>query len=310
MVRMSHAARPLPKCFPQPRPRLLARSRPAHRMPQCRPTPPAPRWRPAPQRRRGGQPKPPCVREWIVLRYRQTGASPRELEREFNRVHAGRGLRVTHNTIRKWIAGHVGRAERVRAASRNRIPRHSPANLRWALDCTGKADASGTVHCVILGIIDHGSRFAPVLVRLQSQDAEAILAHVREAVTRHGKPRFLRTDNAPVFHSAAFEAGLAAMGIRHEFSQPGCPWQNGRIERLFLTLKQQLNQVIPRDGAALDSLLAEFATWYNEIRPHQHLHGFTPAEVWRGIDPYETAPKAIQMFEAWDGMLKGIRLIR
>jgi putative transposase len=40
------------------------------------------------------------------------------------------------------------------------------------------------------------------------------------------------------------------------------------------------------------------------------LHGFTPAEVWRGIDPYEMAPKAIQMFEAWDGMLKGIRLIR
>lgn len=189
------------------------------------------------------------------------------------------------------------------------LSRACPANLRWALDCTGKADACGKEHC-ILGIIDHGSRFAPVLLRPQGQDAQAILAHLREAVARCGKPKFLRTDNAPVFHSAAFEAGLAGLGIQHEFTKPGCPWQNGRIERLFLTLKQQLDQVIPGDGAALDSMLADFATWYNEIRPHQHLHGFTPAEVWRGIDPYNTAPKATRVFAAWDGMLKGIRLLR
>ena len=186
---------------------------------------------------------------------------------------------------------------------------HAPSNVRWGLDCTGKADLSGQVHC-ILGIIDHGSRFAPTLVRLGAQDAETMLAHVRDAVARHGRPKFLRSDNAPVFHGATFEAGLAELGIKHEFTKPGRPWQNGRIERLFLTLKQHLDRVVPRDGAALDTMLAEFSTWYNEIRPHQHLHGYTPLEVWRGIDPYATAPGSVQMFQAWNGMLKGIRLIR
>lgn len=40
-----------------------------------------------------------------------------------------------------------------------RMQPRSPANLRWCLDCTGKADASGQVHSV-LGIMDHGSRLA------------------------------------------------------------------------------------------------------------------------------------------------------
>ncbi|MES2071910.1 MAG: integrase core domain-containing protein [Pseudomonadota bacterium] len=45
-------------------------------------------------------------------------------------------------------------------------------------------------------------------------------------------------DIALVFRSAVFRRALAAIGIRHEFSEPGKPWQNGCIERFFLTLKQ------------------------------------------------------------------------
>ncbi|MFZ6736109.1 hypothetical protein ACO0LG_29610, partial [Undibacterium sp. Ji42W] len=59
---------------------------------------------------------------------------------------------------------------------------------------------------------------------------------------------------------------------------------------------------------ALDNLLAEFATWYNVIRPHQHLHGLTPAEAWRGIDPYKIVPQSVQHFTAWDGLLRGYYL--
>jgi len=159
-------------------------------------------------------------------------------------------------------------------------------------------------------MIDHGTRMNLVLARLAQANAEAILEHIQLAVEIFGKPQFIRTDNASVFHSAIFEAGLAAIGIRHEFSAPGKPWQNGRIERFFLTLKEKLNMIVPQDGAALDRLLAEFSCWYNAVRPHQHLHGFTPLEVWTGIDPYKLAPKAVLRFEGWDGLLKGFYLRR
>jgi transposase InsO family protein len=146
-------------------------------------------------------------------------------------------------------------------------------------------------------------------VRLELANAQTILEQVSMAVRKFGKPKLIRTDNASVFHSALFEQGLAALRIRHEFIELGKPWQN-RIERFFLTLKEKLNLIVPEDGAALDSLLAEFNFWYNAVRPHQHLHGFTPMEVWTGIDPYKTAPKLVKRFMGWDGLLRGYYLRR
>ncbi|MFZ6747230.1 hypothetical protein ACO0LC_28775 [Undibacterium sp. JH2W] len=57
-------------------------------------------------------------------------------------------------------------------------------------------------------------------------------------------------------------------------------------------------------------MLNDFTTWYNFIRPHQHLHGYTPAEVWTGVDPYASAPKSVQYFSAWDSLLIGYYLQR
>jgi len=40
------------------------------------------------------------------------------------------------------------------------------------------------------------------------------------------------------------------------------------------------------------------------------LHGLTPAEAWRGIDPYRSAPRAVERFSAWDSLLTGFYLRR
>ena len=62
-------------------------------------------------------------------------------------------------------------------------------------------------------------------------------------------------------------------------------------------------------GRALASLIFEFRCWYNFVRPHQNLAGWTPAEAWTsGVDPYAKAPKSACWFEAWDGLLTGYHL--
>lgn len=192
----------------------------------------------------------------------------------------------------------------VQKATRNLVPRHLPANRCWGIDAAGKADENSRMH-FIFGIIDHGTRLSIVLVRMTEQTAQALLRQVLRAIQTHGKPRRIKTDNASVFRSPTFSAALAALGIQHVFSAPGKPWQNGRIERLFLTLKQKLNLRIPQDGLELDRLLGEFRFWYNEIRPHQHLHGHTPNEVWRSIDPYRRKPARAIFYSGWDGLLTG-----
>lgn len=80
---------------------------------------------------------------------------------------------------------------------------------------------------------------------------------------------------------------------RQQFSKPGQPWMNGRVERFFGTLKAKLDVIVPVDGIALASLLGEFCLWYNHVQPHQHLGGRTPVEAWEGTDPYRAPPRKV-----------------
>ena len=80
---------------------------------------------------------------------------------------------------------------------------------------------------------------------------------------------------------------------------------NGRIERLFGTLKKQLNRITVANFAALSHAMLEFKTFYNLVRPHQHLQGRTPQEAWDGIDPRRCAPQEARFVKAWGGLLTG-----
>jgi len=72
------------------------------------------------------------------------------------------------------------------------------------------------------------------------------------------------------------------VGIRHQRIEPHCPWQNGRIERFFGTLKHALDRWAVENRDQLNTSLLLFRLWYNHARPHQNLQGHTPAEAWRG----------------------------
>ncbi|MBI3712336.1 MAG: transposase [Burkholderiales bacterium] len=263
---------------------------------------PAQHFRAATHRRSGGRPKEAWVLEEVLRLYILIDSHGKACA-EFNRLFAHLGVTVCKTTVHTWVQKYLTEMEVVRSQTRNRFPELTPANLCWCLDGTGKVDTLGVNH-FIFGILDHGSRKILTLKRLVRANAATTLAEVRNAVALFGKPSMIRTDNASIFHSRVFQAGIAKLGIHHEFIPPGKPWKN-RIERFFWTLKQKLNCIVPIDGIALDKLLADFTFWYNAVRPHQHLHGFTPLEVWRGIDPYRTAPKEVIPFSAWDGMLTG-----
>jgi transposase InsO family protein len=74
-----------------------------------------------------------------------------------------------------------------------------------------------------------------------------------------------------------FEAMLAELGIRHRYTRPYRPQTNGKIERFWRTID---DDVI--DGATFDNLehfaneLFDYMIYYNNHRPHQALAGLTP----------------------------------
>jgi transposase InsO family protein len=164
-------------------------------------------------------------------------------------------------------------------------PSWLPLNRIWGCDLMMTMDRQGQPH-VALAILDHASRACLRLQRLSDKSSLRLLLELVQAVKRYGRPTFLRTDNEAVLISRAFRFGLWLLGIRQQRIQPGCPWQNGRVERFIGTVKRALAAESVTDEGEFTERLQDIRAWYNHERPHDHLQGRTPAEVWAGIDVF------------------------
>jgi transposase InsO family protein len=154
-----------------------------------------------------------------------------------------------------WVADAIRKQlleiQALRAEWKRHVPAPMPANRISGLDLTGKVDAAGVAH-PILGIVDHGSRLAVSLRALADKSTITILRALLDAIERHGKPRFVRTDNESNVTSFLFRLVLASLDVRHQRTELHCPWQNGRVEHFFGTLKAKLNLWVVDSGEQLD----------------------------------------------------------
>jgi transposase InsO family protein len=155
----------------------------------------------------------------------------------------------------------------------------------------------------VLLLLDHGSRACLALREGRSRSAVALLRALLDAIERFGQPRILRTGNEPVFTSRLFRWALIVLGIRHQRTAPFAPWQNGRIERLFVTFKNRILPWLADNGIPdqLDPDLALFRAWHSHARLHRHLDGLTPALAWAGKEP-AGRPRYVS---EWNGLLTG-----
>ncbi len=257
---------------------------------------------PAPSTGARSAPKPPWVHNEVLrLKALMPHHGCRKISIVFNHLHRDR----RHMSVGKSFVATVLRQRQhelagIRRELKHKRPRPMPPNIVWALDLTyiGEPRHKRTV----LGLIDHGSRACLALSDLRTKASVAILRAVLDAIERFGKPRCIRTDNESVFTSALFRISLRLLDIRHQRTAPFAPWQNGRVERFFKTFKE-LVRLWPFHPCEPQRDLDLFRLWYNHVRPHQHLDGFTPAQVWRGKGPARS--KRHSYFSAWDGLLTG-----
>jgi putative transposase len=115
------------------------------------------------------------------------------------------------------------------------------------------------------------------------------------AFKEYGLPQAIRTDNGVPFASpnALFNLSKLSvwwlrLGIQIERIKPGNPQQNGRHERMHLTLKQETTKPAGQNFLQQQAKFDDFITEYNTERPHQALDMQCPAERYTASSrPYE-----------------------
>ena len=95
-------------------------------------------------------------------------------------------------------------------------------------------------------------------------------------------PFLLRSDNGLVFTSRHYTAFVKSYGLRQEFITPHCPQQNGMVERVIRTIKEQCCVHRHRFESLQHAsrVLGDWIGFYNHKRPHQALKMKTPAEAY------------------------------
>ena len=194
--------------------------------------------------------KPEWVKHDLVQMYRETRLSARKLADAFNWCHtATHGTTVGKTYVSQVIRDYLYKAARMSERTKRHVPVSPPRNDTWGMDMTGKGDTNDIVHA-IFGVIDHGSRMALAMHPLPDRTALTLLKALIAVIEVCGKPRVIKTDNETCFTSRLFHFGLALLRIEHRRSRPGRPWENGRIERLFVERKARSACRAGRPGAS------------------------------------------------------------
>ncbi|HXZ17831.1 MAG TPA: IS481 family transposase [Roseiarcus sp.] len=186
--------------------------------------------------------------------------------------------------------------KRAGLVSQRRLHRRGPPRLGeltapercnhvWGVDHKGWVRLGDGARVEPLTITDGFSRYllcaAPSTATTHAQARPLF----ERAFAEHGLPDVIRSDNGTPFASTGV-TGLTALGvwwiklgIAHERIDPGHPQQNGRHERMHLTLLEAMRPPA-RDLGEQARRLSAFVRDYNEERPHEALGQKPPASVY------------------------------
>jgi putative transposase len=164
-------------------------------------------------------------------------------------------------------------------------------NRLWCADYKGEFMLANRHYCYPLTITDYASRYLIACEALSTTKERYAFAVFERAFQDFGLPDAIRTDNGVPFGSAHALYGLSKLavwwlrlGIALERIAPGHPEQNGRHERMHLTLKTEATKPAAINNLQQQMRFETFVHRFNHERPHQALDMHTPASRYTPSD--------------------------
>ena len=165
-------------------------------------------------------------------------------------------------------------------------------NDLWCTDYKGEFQLGNKRYCYPLTVTDYASRYLLLCEAMDSNREQPAFLAFERLFRERGLPQAIRSDNGlpfaspnGLFNLSKLSVWWLRLGISIERIRPGHPQQNGRHERMHLTLK---NETTRPAGANLLQQQAKFDTFveeFNRERPHEALQMKCPAQV------YDSSPR-------------------
>lgn len=161
------------------------------------------------------------------------------------------------------------------------------ANDTWSIDYKGQFLLGNKQLCYPLTVTDNFSRYLLAVEGSKRISRIGVKKILRDLFSEYGLPLAIRSDNGAPFASHAI-AGLSELsvwliklGIVPERIRKGHPEENGRHERMHLTLKKETASPPQYNQRQQQQRFHAFRIEFNEQRPHEGLHFNRPAWLYR-----------------------------
>ena len=210
-----------------------------------------------------------------------------------------RRLSVTIHAVldRNSLVCHQGRP-RQRAQGTPLSAGAAPNDL-WCADFKGEFRLGNGNYCYPLTVTDHASRYLLLCEALNSVREDPAIVAFEHLFRERGMPAAIRSDNGVPFASPNALFGLSKLavwwlrlGICIERIKPGHPQQNGRHERMHLTLKKETTRPPGLNALQQQARFDRFVQEFNTERPHEALDMQRPADRYAPSNrPYNGLPE-------------------
>ena len=184
-------------------------------------------------------------------------------------------------------------------------------NDLWCADFKGEFKLGDGRYCYPLTITDQASRYLLCCEAFETTRERGVFDAFARVFAERGLPLAIRSDNGLPFASpnglynlSKLSVWWLRLGIVFERIRPGHPQENGRHERMHLTLKKEATRPPRRNILQQQMRFDAFISEFNTERPHEALSMKVPAEVYQtSAGTYEGLPEISYPFHDRDAIV-------
>jgi transposase InsO family protein len=171
----------------------------------------------------------------------------------------------------------------------------------WSIDYKGQFRLGNQEYCYPLTVTDNFSRYLLAVEGSKKISFEQTQRVLTLLFSEFGLPLAIRSDNGVPFAGTGLGGlsrlaiWLIKLGIVPERIRKGHPEENGRHERMHLTLKQETASPPRSNQKQQQACFNQFKKTFNEDRPHEGIHFNRPARLY--VSSYRKLPKTFAPIE-------------